>query len=60
MNFLEMVFDFSKRFGKLILKTKAYQNIEEHDNILNFRELNRISIKNVNELVSKGTKIHYG
>lgn len=48
-----------KIWKKLILKTKAYQNIDEHDNILNFRASNSISIKNVNELVSKGTKIHY-
>jgi folate-dependent phosphoribosylglycinamide formyltransferase PurN len=48
-----------KIWKKLILKTKAYQNIEEHDNILNFRASNGISIKNVNELVSQGTRIHY-
>ena len=28
---------FKKIWKKLILKSKAYQNIDEHDNILNFR-----------------------
>lgn len=48
-----------KIWKKLILKTKAYQNIEEHDNIINFREINNISLKDVKELISTGTKIHY-
>jgi folate-dependent phosphoribosylglycinamide formyltransferase PurN len=48
-----------KIWKKLILRAKAYYNIDEQDNILNFRASNNISINNVNELISKGTQIHY-
>lgn len=48
-----------KIWKKLILKSKAYKNIDEQDNILNFRASNNVSLKNVKELVSQGTHIHY-
>lgn len=48
-----------KIWKKLILKSKAYENIEEHDNIINFRVSNSVSLEDVNELISTGTKIHY-
>lgn len=48
-----------KIWKKLILKSKSYQNIKEKNNIINFRLSNNISIKNVNELISTGSKIHY-
>tara|TARA_Y100001954_G_scaffold234479_1_gene290079 strand:- start:767 stop:1600 length:834 start_codon:yes stop_codon:yes gene_type:complete len=50
---------FKKIWKKLILKSKVYKNIEEHDNIINFREINNILLKDVKELISTGTKVHY-
>lgn len=48
-----------KIWRKLILKSKAYENLEEHDNIINFRKTNNITLKDVKELISYGTKIHF-
>lgn len=48
-----------KIWKKLILKSKAYQNTEEYENIINFRASNNISLKDVKQLISFGTKIHY-
>ena len=48
-----------KIWKKLILKSKAYQNTDEYENIINFRATNNISLKDVKQLISCGTKIHY-
>lgn len=48
-----------KIWHKLVLKEKAYNGLEEVDNILKFRQRKNINLNNVNELKLKGVNVHY-
>ncbi|MFD0863121.1 formyltransferase family protein [Sungkyunkwania multivorans] len=48
-----------KIWNKLVLRDKAYSSLKEIDNIISFRERNKIQLKNLKELSEKGIKVHF-